>query len=250
MTQRGRASSRSSGGARPGARAQGGERPRPADRPRVDQSARRQRLREVVEPVITDAGYDLEDLSVSRAGRRHVVRVIVDGDGGVSLDAVAEVSRRVSRALDEAEETGGDLLAGEYQLEVSSPGVDRPLTLPRHWRRNIGRLVRVTARGSGGLPAQRGAEPVTGDRQVAGRVLTADEDGVTLEVAGESARWSYPDLGPGRVQVEFTRLDEPDEESGDEAIDEADDADGPDDVTDIDDFDDPADDEDVEDEER
>ena len=107
--------------------------------------SQRAQLRAVVEPVVGAAGYDLEDLTVSRAGRRYVVRVVVDGDGGLDLDAVADVSRAVSAALDAAEETGGEIVAGEYQLEVSSPGVDRPLTLPRHWRRNIGRLVKVGA---------------------------------------------------------------------------------------------------------
>ena len=94
---------------------------------------------------------------VSRAGRRHVVRVIVDADGGINLDAVADVSRAVSAALDAAEEAGGDILAGEYQLEVSSPGVDRPLTLPRHWRRNVGRLVKVTVRGGSAARSARRA---------------------------------------------------------------------------------------------
>ncbi|MEW2380777.1 ribosome maturation factor RimP [Micromonospora sp. NPDC047707] len=195
-----------------------------------DLAARRARLREVIEPVVTDAGYDLEDLSVSRAGRRHVVRVIVDADGGINLDAVADVSRAVSAALDAAEEAGGDIVAGEYQLEVSSPGVDRPLTLPRHWRRNTGRLVKVTVRGG----------ETAGDRQVTGRVVEVDDERVVLETDAGRAEWTYADLGPGRVQVEFTRLDE---------IDEADEFDGTDQAGgagDTDDFDD----DDVEDEER
>src|SRR5581483_4200557 len=71
---------------------------RPTD---ADLTARRAQLRAVIEPVVAAAGYDLEDLAVSRAGRRHVVRVVVDGDGGVSLDQVADVSRSLSTALDE-----------------------------------------------------------------------------------------------------------------------------------------------------
>ncbi|HEY0699050.1 MAG TPA: ribosome maturation factor RimP [Micromonospora sp.] len=196
MTQRGRASGRST--VRPGT----------GDRPRGDLASRRLRLRAVIEPVVVAAGYDLEDLSVSRAGRRHVVRVIVDGDDGINLDAVAEVSRAVSAALDKAEESGGDLVAGEYQLEVSSPGVDRPLTLPRHWRRNVGRLVRVTAKGAGVAPGEGAPPAEPAERQVTGRVTAADEDGVALDLDGRTARWSYADLGPGRVQVEFNRLDE------------------------------------------
>ncbi|WP_433286132.1 ribosome maturation factor RimP [Micromonospora sp. CA-244673] len=218
MTQRGRAT-RPTG---PSGRPRRSDGPRGADRggaPRGDLNARRARLREVIEPVVTAAGYDLEDLSVSRAGRRHVVRVIVDADGGINLDAVADVSRAVSAALDAAEEAGGDIVAGEYQLEVSSPGVDRPLTLPRHWRRNAGRLVRVTVHGP------------EGDRQVTGRIATADDERVALETDAGRAEHPYAELGPGRVQVEFTRLDEvADEDFGDD--------------TDIDD------DEDLEDEER
>ncbi|MFI7022485.1 ribosome maturation factor RimP [Micromonospora sp. NPDC049900] len=197
MTQRGRAT-RTTGRPRGGQAPRGGPAPRSAPGGRGDLSARRERLREVIAPVVAEAGYDLEDLAVSRAGRRHVVRVIVDADGGINLDAVADVSRAVSAALDAAEETGGDIVAGEYQLEVSSPGVDRPLTLPRHWRRNVGRLVRVTVRGGG----------TAGDRQVTGRVVEADDERVVLETDAERAGWAYPELGPGRVQVEFSRLDE------------------------------------------
>ncbi|MCX4473850.1 Ribosome maturation factor RimP [Micromonospora sp. MW-13] len=230
MTQRGRAT-RSTG---PTGRPRRADGPRGGDRvggPRGDLAARRARLRAVVEPVVNEAGYDLEDISVSRAGRRHVVRVIVDADGGISLDAVADVSRAVSAALDAAEEAGGDILAGEYQLEVSSPGVDRPLTLPRHWRRNVGRLVKVTARAA--LPGPRAEQPA-GDRQVTGRVVEADDERVVLETDSGRAEFRHTELGPGRVQVEFHRLDE----AGDDELD---------DIEDIDDIDDE---DDVEDEER
>jgi ribosome maturation factor RimP len=158
----------------------------------ADLAAQRTRLREVIGPVVAAAGYDLEELSVSRAGRRHVLRIIVDGDGGVSLDAVADLSRDISAALDAAEEAGGEFSEREYVLEVSSPGVDRPLTQPRHWRRNIGRLIAVTA----------------GERQVTGRLVEADETGIVLETAGQRHGWRYPDLGPGRVQIEFGRPDD------------------------------------------
>lgn len=188
-----------------------------------DLASRRARLHEVVEPVIGAAGYDLEELSISRAGRRHVVQVIVDADGGIDLDGVADVSRAVSAALDAAEEERGDLIAGEYQLEVSSPGVSRPLTLPRHWRRNTGRLVRVMVRGG----------PGTGDRQVTGRMVEADDEQVVLETDAGRTAWRYAELGPGRVQIEFTRPGE---------------ADGADDADEAGDFDD--DDDDVEGEER
>ena len=175
--------------------------------PPPDLSGARARLREVVEPVVVAVGYDLDALSLNRIGRRHLVRVTVDGEHGVSLDDVALVSREISSALDAAEEAGGELVAGEYELEVSTPWVDRPLTLPRHWRRNVGRLVKVTA----------------SDRAVTGRVTAADESGIVLDVDGTPRPVPYAELGPGRVQIEFNRLTGlADEEIGDEFADESD----------------------------
>jgi ribosome maturation factor RimP len=191
----------------PGARRQAATRPArgTGQTGGADLVAHRGRLREVIAPVIEAAGYDLEELAVSRAGRRHLLRITVDTDGGVSLDAVADLSREISAALDRAEETGGDFGTGEYVLEVSSPGVDRPLTEPRHWRRNIGRLVEVAA----------------GERRITGRVVAADEAEVTLEVGGQRHGYGYAELGTGRVQVEFGRLDELDDDELDEFADEA-----------------------------
>jgi ribosome maturation factor RimP len=166
-----------------------------------DLAAHKNRLREVIAPVVEAAGYDLEELTVSRAGRRHVLRIMVDGDHGVSLDAVADLSREISAALDAAEETGGQFSEREYVLEVSSPGVDRPLTQPRHWRRNVGRLVTVTA----------------GERQLTGRLIAADDAGIVLDVNGKRHELRHADLGPGRVQVEFGHLEEV---AGDEVHDE------------------------------
>jgi ribosome maturation factor RimP len=189
MTQRGRAGARPGG--RPGSRR---TRPEPEPRtpaaPRIDLTAAKARVRAVVEPVVAEAGYDLEELTLSRAGRRYVVRVLVDTDGGISLDDVAIVSREISAALDAAEESGGDLLNGEYQLEVGSPGIDRPLTEPRHWRRNTGRLVAVNG--------------------VTGRVVSTDDTGVVLDVDGATRAIGFAELGRGKVQIEFKRLDEAD----------------------------------------
>ena len=151
----------------------------------------REHLMEVLAPVVAETGYDLEDVTVTSAGRRSLVRVIVDADGGVDLDAVAEVSRVVSDALD-SEAPGGPAFSGPYVLEVSSPGVDRPLTEPRHWRRAVGRLVQVTV----------------GERQLTGRVKAAGDSGVTLEVDGSPRELGWPELGKGKVQIEFNRSGE------------------------------------------
>ena len=100
--------------------------PRPARRGTAPEA-----IKELLEPVVESAGYDLEDVTVTPAGKRSLLRVVVDADDGVSLDDVATVSRTVSAALDTSDVMG----SGPYVLEVTSPGVDRPLTEPRHWRR-------------------------------------------------------------------------------------------------------------------
>lgn len=136
-------------------------------------------------------GLDLEAVEVSNAGRRRVVRVAVDTDGGVDMDAVAEASREVSRLMDEHEPFGEQ----PYTLEVTSRGVDRPLTAPRHWRRNTGRLVKVVR--SGELPA------------LTGRVVDHDEDetgGVRLDVEGSGpVAVAYDEVVKALVQVELNR---------------------------------------------
>ena len=96
-------------------------------------------IRVLLAPVVAAHGVDLEAVSVSRAGSRSVVRVVVDRDGGLDLDGVAEVSRTVNAALDAV---GDDVIHGSFVLEVTTPGVDRPLTEPRHWRRAAGRRGR------------------------------------------------------------------------------------------------------------
>jgi ribosome maturation factor RimP len=159
------------------------------------------RLAGWIEPVVGGAGYDLEDLVVTPAGRRSIVRVVVDRDEGVTLDDIAEVSRAVSDVLDRNDDGMGRT---PYVLEVTSPGVDRPLSEPRHWRRNAGRLVTVMVG-----PAGAGEE-------VSGRITAVHDSGVTLAVEakgkpGAKKRPPTPrdvpwgELGAGRVQVEFGR---------------------------------------------
>jgi ribosome maturation factor RimP len=179
------------------------------------------RLAGWIEPVVADAGYDLEELVVTPAGRRSVVRVVVDRDQGVTLDDIAEVSRAVSEVLDRNDDGMGRT---PYVLEVTSPGVDRPLTEPRHWRRNTGRLVTVAA------------GPAAAREEVTGRITAVGDTGVDLAVEargkpGAKKRAPTPrhvpwaQLGPGRVQVEFGRADAADEDVPDDAGELADDID-------------------------
>jgi ribosome maturation factor RimP len=168
-----------------------------------------------LQPVVTEAldplGFDLEQLDVQQAGRRKVVKVVVDSDAGVGLDEVAEATRLVSSALDDAD----DVLAGPYTLEVTSPGVDRPLTRPRHWQRNRFRLVR--------LRRPDGAE-------LTARIGTADDTGVQLLVDGTVRRFSYQDVQRAVVEVEFRQPPASElaqlDTSGDETSGDADAADG------------------------
>ena len=129
---------------------------------------------------------DLEDVTVTPAGKRRLLRVVVDQDGGVPLDTVATVSTAVAATLDESDAMGGT----PYVLEVTSPGVDRPLTLPRHWRRNLTRLVKVsTAEGT----------------SLEGRLVEVDDDGIGVQSDGDLTRLGWERVASGRVQVEFTR---------------------------------------------
>lgn len=153
-------------------------------------------LMTLLEPIVAGAGFDLEDVLVTPAGKRRQVRVIVDGDDGVSLDDVAKVSQEISAALDDSEAMG----SGPYVLEVTSPGVDRPLSRPRHWRRASGRLVRAT---------------LTGGEEVTGRVTAADDKVVVLDTGGRERRLGHDELTRGLVQVEFNRRGA-DDPSGDE----------------------------------
>ncbi len=154
----------------------------------VDQTI--QRLTEGLTDPLLGLGLDLEAVQVTPAGRRRVVRVAIDRDGGVTLDDVAEATKLVSQHLDE----GGPLsrVLGEhpYTLEVTSPGVDRPLTLPRHWRRNEGRLVKVTD--------HDGAT-------TEGRIVSHDDAGADLDVDGERHRVAYDTIASALVQIEFNR---------------------------------------------
>jgi ribosome maturation factor RimP len=148
----------------------------------------REHLLDVLGPLVADAGFDLEDVTVTPAGRRSLVRVTVDSDSGIDLDAVAAISRVISDALDN-DSPGAPGFAGPFVLEVSSPGVDRPLTEHRHWRRAVGRLVTVTV----------------GEKPLTGRVMATSGAGVRLSVDGTDRELAWSELGRGKVQVEFAR---------------------------------------------
>lgn len=146
----------------------------------------RDRLAEVLTGPLTATGLDIEAIDVTAAGRRRLLRLAVDKDGGVTLDEVAEATREVSRVLDDTDAMG----AAPYTLEVSSPGTDRPLTLPRHWRRNHGRLVKLTT---------HDAETLTG------RIIRSNEQSVTLDVEGAERIVDLPGVASAKIQVELNK---------------------------------------------
>lgn len=175
-----------------------------ASRPGGQTPAVTARLTSLIESVLTAMEIDLEAVKVTSAGRRVVLRIVVDADGGISLDDIAEVSREVSAKLDAKNAMG----EAPYTLEVTSPGVDRPLTQPRHWRRATGRLVLVPL-----ITKDQDSEKFAhaGPVEYLGRIIDVDQDRVMLEIDGARRTFSLGELGPGRVQVEFGRLDEIDD---------------------------------------
>jgi ribosome maturation factor RimP len=150
----------------------------------IDQT--RDRLAGVLTAPLSAAGLDVEAIHLTPAGKRRLLRVAVDKDGGVTLDDIAEATREVSRLLDESDVMG----ERPYVLEVTSPGTDRPLVLPRHWRRNQGRLVKVECKDGA---------------TVTGRILSSDEQSVSVDSDGHALQVPYESVAKARVQIEFNR---------------------------------------------
>jgi len=150
------------------------------------QDATRDRIEKALVDPLAALGFDLEAVELSAAGKRSILRVAVDQDGGVTMDDVAAATRAISGVLDDSP------LMGEqaFTLEVTSRGVDRPLTLPRHWRRNADRLVKASLVEGG---------------EVEGRIGTSDDEGVTLAVDGQDRRLAYADIAKAKIQIEFNR---------------------------------------------
>ncbi|MEU6284721.1 ribosome maturation factor RimP [Streptomyces sp. NPDC047028] len=153
-----------------------------------------ERLRELLEPLVTSQGLDLEEIAVDSVGRKRVLRVVVDSDSGADLDAVADVSRALSAKLDETNAMGD----AAYDLEVGTPGAERALTEHRHYVRATDRLVKFQLAEGGELIA---------------RILKADDEGLDVEVPGvkgrkpTARRLGFAEIDKARVQVEFNRKD-------------------------------------------
>ena len=189
------------------------------------------RVRTDAQAALAPLGLCVDDLSITRAGKRRVVRIAVDDDLSavpegdettpvppVTLDAVADATRAIDATLEESDVLG----QAPYVLEVTSPGTSSPLTRPRHFRRNVGRLVHLTL-GDG--------------TQAVGRIVAAGPSELTIHADPSAAKAAKPrpgaatpreprtvayvDIAKAGVQVEFTRADASFEEWPDDAFDDA-----------------------------
>ena len=139
---------------------------------------------ELISPPLTAAGFFLEDVHVATPGKHRIITVVVDGDASLNLDQVTVATRVVSELVDGAPFMGEQ----PFTLEVTSPGVDRPLTLPRHWRKNVDRKVRIVF--NDGTDAM-------------GRIKDVSESAVTLDEP--SAEYSFSDIKRAVVEIEFSK---------------------------------------------
>jgi ribosome maturation factor RimP len=153
---------------------------------KVSQDATRDQIEAELAGPLSVLELDLEGVEVTPAGKRRILRVSVDKDGGVTLDDVADATREVSRVLDDSDVMGEQ----PYTLEVTSRGVDKPLILPRHWRRNTDRLVKVD---------------LTDGSTLTGRIVTCDDVAACLDVDGTVREIAYADIAKALVQIEFNR---------------------------------------------
>jgi ribosome maturation factor RimP len=144
-------------------------------------------LTELLTPAVTRAGFVLEEVTVTPVGKRRLVAVVVDcEDRNPSLDEVTVVSKEVSAILDHYTQMG----EMPFTLEVTTPGIDRPLTLGRHWKKNIGRLVKIT--------------PKTGEKYI-GRIASVKDNAVTIEMKGKESEISFAEISRAQIEVEFNR---------------------------------------------
>jgi ribosome maturation factor RimP len=155
--------------------------------------ALKDQIAELITPALQQAGYFLEDVNLVTPGNHRIVTVIVDGESALNLDQVTVASKLVSELMDEAPFMGET----PFTLEVTSPGIDRPLTLPRHFAKNVTRLLKVTK---------------TDGEVVTGRIASNTDADVTLTVAikkeAKEVVVALADIKRAVVEIEFNRKDE------------------------------------------
>ncbi len=144
-------------------------------------------LRRVLEPGVTGQGFELVEVELSGTSRRPLLRVYIDGPEGVTVDDCARVSNQLSAILDVE-----DLIDGRYTLEVSSPGLDRPLVRPVDFTRFTGEMIKV-----------RLGEPLSGRKNFKGRLLAVGPEHVVLGLDGETLELPFERIEKARLVPKF-----------------------------------------------
>ncbi len=136
-----------------------------------------------VTPALSALGFYLEDVTITSAGRRSMLTIIVDGDTHLSLDQVTSATKAISEIVESLQSLGDT----PFTLEVTSPGLDRPLTKSRHWRKNIDRLVKVV---------------LLDGKEIKGRIKAASEDSATVD----QSEITFADIKRASLEVEFKQV--------------------------------------------
>ena len=141
------------------------------------------RVRELIAPVVADVGAELYDVEFNGG----ILRILVDADGGIDIDSIKTISRSSSRVLDDA-----DPIPGRYTLEVSSPGLERPLRTREHYERAVGERVKLKT-----------FADVDGTRRFAGTLVGANDAGFVIEIEGETKSFDYDTVSKARTVFEW-----------------------------------------------
>jgi ribosome maturation factor RimP len=144
---------------------------------------KKEEISAAITPVLSDLGFYLEDITITSAGRRSMLTVIVDGDTHLSLDQVTVATKAISEIVENTQSLGQT----PFTLEVTSPGLDRPLTKPRHWRKNIDRLVKIV---------------LLDGKEIKGRVKDATEISATVD----EQVVKFSDIKRATLEIEFKQV--------------------------------------------
>jgi ribosome maturation factor RimP len=144
---------------------------------------KKEEISAAITPALSDLGFYLEDITITSAGRRSMLTVIVDGDTHLSLDQVTVATKAISEIVENIQSLG----QAPFTLEVTSPGLDRPLTKPRHWRKNIDRLVKIV---------------LLDGKEIKGRVKDATEISATVD----DQVVKFSDIKRATLEIEFKQV--------------------------------------------
>lgn len=144
---------------------------------------KKEEISAVITPALTSIGFYLEDLTITSAGRRSIITIIIDGDSHLSLDQVTVATKAISELIENISNLGDN----SFTLEVTSPGLDRPLTKPRHWQKNIDRLVKVI---------------MLDTKEIKGRIKSANNDSVLID----ENNIFFVDIKRATLEVEFKQV--------------------------------------------